>query len=72
MARSSLIALLCLADCAAPAASVKVCPTMATYTQAQQTEAASELSALPGDSVLAQMITDYGALRAQVRACAAH
>lgn len=70
MLRSRLTAvllLLPLAGCAAVPSSA--CPPLKNYTPAQQTAAATELDALPAGSVLAGMVSDYGVLRDQVRAC---
>ena len=48
---------------------VAVCPTIRTYSSAAQAKVADELAALPSDDGLRTMITDYEALRDQVRAC---
>jgi Tfp pilus assembly protein PilP len=45
------------------------CATVFNYTAEQQRRAADELDALPADSVLATMISDYGVIRAEARAC---
>lgn len=50
-------------------AATALCLPLKTYTSAEQTEAAAELQALPAGSALAQMIGDYGELRAADRAC---
>lgn len=66
------LAALFLAGCATglpPAPPAVVCPALVEYDQATRNRAADELDRLSQDSVLAQMIADYAALRAGVRAC---
>lgn len=46
-----------------------LCLPMKVYSTEAQKSAASELAALPDSSVLAQMMVDYGAMRAANRAC---
>lgn len=46
------------------------CPHPVKYTDNEQETAADELAALPPNSVVGQMIQDYGALRDQATACA--
>lgn len=73
-ARSSLLAVLLLGACATPPTptpAVKVCAAIVTYSSADQAKASAELKALPAGDILAAMIIDYGALRAQTRACQA-
>jgi hypothetical protein len=48
---------------------VAVCPSIVSYTQGEQTQAADELDALPDGSILPRFMTDYGVLRARLRAC---
>jgi cytochrome c biogenesis protein CcdA len=48
---------------------VAVCPSIVSYTQGEQTQAADELSALPAGSILPRFMTDYGVLRAKLREC---
>lgn len=51
---------------------VKVlCLPMVTYSPEQEAKAAEELKALPPGSVLGTLITDYGRMRAEDRACQA-
>lgn len=73
MARLALLALAAaaLAGCQTTTAVKVQCLPMAAYTPAQQTQASAELGMLQGGSELAQMIVDYGKLRAANRACAA-
>lgn len=70
-----LLLLLGLPTACTPAPSETVappaCPTLKVYSSAQQAEAAGELEALPAGAELRPMMDDYGALRAQVRACRA-
>lgn len=76
MRRLILLAALALAGCATapkppaptPIASVQCLP-LASYSKAEQTEAADELAKLPAGSVLGRMVTDYGSMRAADRAC---
>ena len=46
-----------------------LCPEPKSYTVDEEARAARELLALPAGSVLAEMITDYGRERAELRAC---
>jgi hypothetical protein len=65
-----LILALALAGCAhTVSAPVVVCPREKPYTQAQQDALAAALEALPETSALVWAMTDYGQLRAAVRAC---
>lgn len=43
------------------------CVSLIHYNRETQALAARELAALPGDSVIARMIDDYGDLRARMR-----
>jgi hypothetical protein len=45
------------------------CPSLKSYTPAQEAAMASALALLPPDSPLVQGFVDYGALRAADRAC---
>jgi hypothetical protein len=45
------------------------CPEPKQYTADEEARAARELLVLPVGSVLAEMITDYGRERAELRAC---
>lgn len=47
----------------------KTCPALVTYDQADMDKVADELDALPSGSVVRTMIADYGATRAEIRAC---
>lgn len=42
---------------------------LATYTQAEQSQVAAEIEEAPENAEWPQFVTDYGALRAAVRAC---
>ena len=46
-----------------------LCPEPKPYTAAEEARAAQDLLALPADSMLAEMIADYGRERAELRAC---
>lgn len=61
------IALTALLGACAPVASEPGCFALVPYSHAAQVQAAEELAALPGGSVLARMIDDYGDLRARIR-----
>jgi len=61
------IAAACSSLTAPPAASL--CPEPKPYTVDEESRAARELLALPAGSILAEMITDYGRERAELRAC---
>ena len=61
------IALMALLGACAPVGSEPVCFALVPYSHAMQMQAAQELAALPGGSVLARMIDDYGDLRARIR-----
>ena len=66
------LALVALAAACASLASppgAALCPEPKTYTAEEETRAAHELPALPPNSVLAEMIIDYGRERAELRAC---
>ena len=45
------------------------CPTIKTYTAAEQKQVSDEIVSLPQDAETRVFIRDYGALRDQVRAC---
>lgn len=69
---SALLVAVVVAGCAAvvphgdPAV---LCPEPKAYTADEERRASAELLALPPDSVIAVMITDYGRERAELRAC---
>lgn len=46
-----------------------LCPEPKHYTADEEQQAARELLALPPDSIIAIMITDYGRERAELGAC---
>lgn len=48
---------------------ITVCLPVQEYSAEFQDQAAEELLALPPESRVAQMITDYGVMRDQARAC---
>ena len=56
-----------LLSACAPAGSKPVCLALVPYDARSQRQAAAELAAQPGGSVLAGMIDDYGDLRARIR-----
>ena len=45
------------------------CPPIVDYTSAERERAAGEVEALPEDSMIVRMLSDYVVLRDQVRAC---
>ena len=61
------IALMVQLTACAPAGSEPICFALVPYSHAMQVQAAEELAALHGGSVLARMIDDYGDLRARIR-----
>lgn len=48
---------------------VHVCPSLVSYSPDFERAATVQLATLPPDSPIAQMVSDYGALRAAVRIC---
>lgn len=46
-----------------------VCPTLYSYSLQQREQAALTLEALDDGHALTTMMTDYGAVRAEIRAC---
>ena len=63
---------LLLCSCATPEAVPvlhTVCLPLVAYSAADQAQSASELQRLGPHSKVAQMMTDYGAMRAAARAC---
>ncbi|KZD03065.1 hypothetical protein [Oceanibaculum pacificum] len=46
-----------------------VCPPVVEYGREFQTQAADEIALLPEPSALAEMMSDYGVMREQARAC---
>lgn len=50
---------------------VRVCPPMAKYSAEEQVAASLELTILPSNSMLRQMMDDYGDLRARLRSVCA-
>jgi len=48
---------------------VGTCPPVVEYSQAEQTQAADEIDALPGGAVLIDWLADYSVLREQARSC---
>ena len=63
------IAALAAACSAAAPRPASLCPQPKAYTANEESRAARELLALPGGSMLAEMIIDYGRERAALRAC---
>jgi hypothetical protein len=57
-----------LTACQSTPSSRVMCPPLATYAPAFQTQAASELRALPAGAAVGQLVTDYGKLRDACRA----
>lgn len=65
----ALLVLLLLSACA-PAPAVNACPPVKPYSAEFQLVAAAELEAIKSTAPhVAEMITDYGAERAMLRAC---
>jgi hypothetical protein len=70
MGRFSVLALIVLSGCAAPApVYIKTCPVLVNYSRQFDQAAGAQIEALPSESPVTKMISDYIALRAQVRAC---
>lgn len=46
-----------------------VCPPVVEYSREFQARAADELDLLPEASAIAEMLSDYGVMRDQARAC---
>jgi PBP1b-binding outer membrane lipoprotein LpoB len=63
-----LTASLLLSGCATAPSEV-VCPIPKDYSLEIQRQAANELESLPVNSVVASMISDYGVVREELRAC---
>lgn len=63
------LGLMTLSTAACGTAVSDTCPALVAYDQAAQTKLADELKALPADAEIRVMIADYGATRAQIRAC---
>jgi len=64
-----LLAPMLLSIAACETAVSKTCPALVTYAQADMDKADDELDALPAGSMVRIMIADYGATRAEIRAC---
>jgi hypothetical protein len=65
-----MIAMLWLTGCAMAGSEARTpCPPVVEYTSADQTRAADEVEALTEGAVVVRMLSDYAALRDQVRAC---
>jgi hypothetical protein len=62
-----LIAPLLLAACST--VNSNPCPPVRVYDDAFRKRAVAELSLLPVDSAIEQMLADYAVMRAQARAC---
>ena len=45
------------------------CPPVVVYSQAEQSRLASEIAALPEDTLIIDWLADYAVLRDQARAC---
>jgi len=48
---------------------VHVCPIVPTYSKAFEQQAGQELALLPPDAAITKMLSDYLAVRAEVRDC---
>ena len=58
-----------LAGCGQTVVVKTVCPPLVQYDAAYQSRLADEVEAMPAGSAAARAITDYGQLRAVLRAC---
>lgn len=58
-----------MAGCALVNPVSDACPTLYSYPQEVQDQAANELQALPEGSALSVMIGHYGVVRNEIRAC---
>ena len=58
-----------LAGCGQTVAVKTVCPPFVRYDAAFESAAADELAAMPDGSKVVRLVTDYGQLRAVLRAC---
>lgn len=63
-----LTASLLLSGCATVPSEV-ICPIPKEYSFEIQRQAADELKSLPTNSVVASMLSDYGVVREELRAC---
>jgi len=65
-----LIAVLWLSGCATVNSDARApCPPVVLYSATEQARAASEVAALPESALVVRMLSDYGVLRDQARAC---
>lgn len=66
---AGLLAGMSLLNGCATAGSNLACPPVVPYTQDDQRRAANDLSLLPPDSPIINMMSDYAVMRDQSRAC---
>ena len=65
-----MIAMLWLSACGMAGSDTGVpCPPVVDYTSIEQAHAADEVNTLPEDALVVRMLSDYGVLRDQARAC---
>ena len=66
-----LVSLLSLTACGAGFSDppTALCPTLYRYSEAFQLRAAEEIESLGEGSATEVLVTDYGAVRAEIRAC---
>lgn len=67
MRTPSLAAVMLLTGCATTSFEAPA-PTLYTYSPEQQERAADEISAIPAPCITCQMMQDYAAVRAEIRA----
>lgn len=58
-----------LSACGTAGSDHGACPPVVQYPAAVQERAATEIEALPQESIIAEMMTDYHVLRRHARAC---
>jgi hypothetical protein len=70
MAKLKVVVLgLALGGCQSSPSFVHVCSIVPTYTKSFEQQAGQELALLPPDAAITKMISDYLAVRAEVRDC---
>jgi hypothetical protein len=70
MAKLKVLGLVLLVGGCVPSQTfVHVCPIVPTYSKAFEQQAGQELALLPPDAAITKMLSDYLAVRAEVRDC---
>lgn len=64
-----MIAMTLLSACGTAGSDHSACPPVVAYSADEQRQAATEVDALPRESVVVWMMADYHVLRRQARAC---